>query len=67
MPRKPREPFCGNEDAHGPRSAVAHITFPDGRYRANTACRSCLRWSLSMAMDEGYEISIRPVRRIGDG
>jgi hypothetical protein len=51
---------CANP-MHGPRKAVARVTFPDAQFLETTACRSCAAWQLRMALDLGHRILIEPL------
>ena len=39
--------YCTNSD-HGQRAAVAHVSWPDGRFKPVNACASCVRYLLSI-------------------
>ena len=41
----PKPPLCSNED-HNPRPAVVRLSWPDGRFKPDTACRRCLHMLL---------------------
>jgi hypothetical protein len=58
------ELFCTNEDNHARAvRAVVKLSWPDGRYKPETACAGCMRWSIANAREGVYPILIEPVQR----
>jgi hypothetical protein len=47
----PKRPVCDNADHHGLPTAVARLSWPDGRFRPVLACRDCLRWQVRYSID----------------
>lgn len=56
---------CGNPDHDGHAPAVARLSWPDGRYRPTTACRSDLEASFEEAAEEGLTLLIEPIKPEG--
>jgi hypothetical protein len=54
--------MCGNPDhedhGRGPVPAVARISWPNGRYRPTTACKTDLRWNVNEAIRDGLSIHV---------
>jgi hypothetical protein len=46
-----KRPACDNEDHRGLPTAVARLSWPDGRFRPVLACLSCLRWQVRYSVD----------------
>jgi hypothetical protein len=54
--------FCSNEDHIRPVPAVAKLSWPDGRFRPTTACRSDLRRILlTSLLDEKQTVLVEPI------
>ena len=47
--------------AHAARKAAVRVSWPAGRFRPVTACRSCMRYHLAVALEEGIAILIEPM------
>lgn len=54
--------LCTNPD-HYPDSvkAVAHLSWPDGRYRPSTACLDDLLWQFQDSYAEGHPVRVEPI------
>jgi hypothetical protein len=52
--------LCRNEDHGRPTTAVAHLSWPDGRFGPTTACASDLRWQVWDSLNEGHPVLVEP-------
>jgi hypothetical protein len=58
---------CGNEDHPRAKQAVARLSWPDGRFRPTTGCRSCVAWCVREAIAEGVPVLVEPITIDRDG
>jgi hypothetical protein len=52
--------LCRNEDHGRPTTAVASLSWPDGRYRPTTACVGDLAWHVRYSLDEDHPVLVEP-------
>jgi hypothetical protein len=52
---------CANEDHGRPTTAVARLSWPDGRYSPTTACVSHLQWAVRDSLDVSHVVLVEPV------
>lgn len=53
---------CAYEDHARPTTAVARLSWPDGRYKPTTACVSHTQWTIRDSLDVGHVVLVEPVR-----
>lgn len=51
---------CANDDHSRPTQAVAHLTWPDGRYNTTTACVGDMTRIIRDSLHEGHTVLIEP-------
>jgi hypothetical protein len=51
---------CGKEDHSRPIPAVAHLSWPDGRFRPLAACVGDLHASVHNSLHEGHAVLVEP-------
>lgn len=56
----PERVLCRNEDHPRPTTAIAHLSWPDGRFGPTAACAGDMEWQLRDSLNEGRPVLVEP-------